>query len=107
MNGKMKVNRTVKLISKKYYSCISLKMSDLKVAKLKQGINIIIEIYRYKINTKIQTTYYLKCVRNCRATMLLNPEKIRVLRPPDSIAILRNLSKSSTKKSTKNDEISQ
>ena len=75
-------------------------MSDLKVAKSKRGINIIFENYRQKINRKTQTTCYLKCVRSCGATMLTNPEITQVIRPPppDSIVILKNLSKSSTKK---------
>ena len=41
MNGKMKVNKTVNLISENYKFCIKLKMSDLKVAKSKRGIKII------------------------------------------------------------------
>ena len=82
MNGKMKVNETVKFISENYDFCILLKMSDLKVAKSKRGINIIFENYRYKINRKTRTTYYLKCVRSCGATMLTNPEITQVIRPP-------------------------
>ena len=82
MNGKMKVNETVKFISENCNFCILLKMSDLKVAKLKRGINIIFENYRYKINRKTQTTHYLKCVRSCGATMLTNHEITQVIRPP-------------------------
>ena len=83
MNGKMKVNKTVKFISENYNFCILLIMSDLKVAKSKRGINIIFyKNYRFKINRKTQTTYYLKCVRSCGATMLTIPEITQVIRPP-------------------------
>ena len=82
MNGKMKVNKTVKFISENYNFCILLKMTDLKVAKSKRGINIIFEKYRYKINRKTQATYYLKCVRSCGAPMLANPQITQVIRPP-------------------------
>ena len=83
MNGKMKVNKTVKFISENYNFYILLKMSNLKVPKSKRGINIIFENYRYTINRKTQTTYYLKCVRSCGATKkLTNPEITQVIRPP-------------------------
>ena len=81
MNGKTKVNKTAKFISENYNFYILLKMSDLKVAKSKRGINITFENYRYIINRKTQTTYYLKCVRSCGATMLTNPEITQVIRP--------------------------
>ena len=54
-------------------------MSDLKVAKSKRGINIIFENYRYKINKKTQTTYYLSCVKSCVARMSTNPEITQVI----------------------------
>ena len=82
MNGKMNVNETVKFKSENYNFFILLKMSDLKFAKSKRGSNRILENYRYKINRKTQTTYYLKCVRSCGATMLNKPEITQVIRPP-------------------------
>ena len=75
MNGKMKVNKTVKLISEHNNFCILLKMSDLKVAKTKRGIKKNFKNCRYEINSRTPTTYYFKCVRSCEATMLTDPEK--------------------------------
>ena len=54
----------------------------MKVAKSELSIKIFLEIYRYNINWKTQSTYFLKYVRSCVATMLTNPELPRIILLP-------------------------